>query len=348
MGWHPVLRRYYADPDLHDDASKIDSTLCDWFREVLVREAEAIRAAAQRCDSRVARAVRVLEAAQGHVVVTGMGKMGCVARKAAATLSSTGTPAIFLDPADAMHGSLGMVVSGSVLLALSNSGETREVLDLLPFMLRQKVATIAVTGSPGSALARHADVVLDSSVTSEADPDSIAPTSSSTVALAICDALAVTLMRLRGFTKEQFAIFHPGGHLGKKLLLKVTDVMHTQAKVPSVAGECSLGQAIATISEKNLGCVFVCDDQGTLEGIITDGDVRRTFAATASSSDNPLVRPSREFMTSSPATVAADELAAVAINVMEEKQISVLPVVGARKRIVGVVHLHDLIRSGLA
>jgi len=155
-------------------------------------------------------------------------------------------------------------------------------------------------------------------------------------------------MRLRGFTKEQFAIFHPGGHLGKKLLLKVSDVMHTQAKVPSVAADCTLGQAISTISDKKLGCVFVCDSQGVLEGIITDGDVRRTFEATANSSDNPLVRPSREFMTKSPSTVGADELAAAAMNVMEERQISVLPVVGESNRIVGVIHLHDLIRSGLA
>ncbi len=314
---------------------------------MLRHESAAIEAAAVRSGPEIAQAVSQLASVEGHVVVTGMGKMGCIARKAAATFSSTGTPAIFLDPADAMHGSLGTVTPGSVLLALSNSGETREVLDLLPFMLRHGVSIIAVTGSVESSLARHANLAIDASVTREADPESIAPTSSSTLALAICDALAVTLMRMRGFSKEQFAIFHPGGYLGKKLLLKVHDLMHAGDRIPLIASDATLGSAIATISQKGLGCVFVCDGTQLL-GVITDGDVRRTFEKTADNNDNPLMRPADEFMSRSPATIQSTDLAAAALELMEQQQITVLPVLDDANEVVGVVHLHDLIRSGLA
>jgi len=230
------------------------------------------------------------------LIVTGMGKMGCIARKAAGTFSSTGTPAIFLDPADAIHGGLGIVRKGDVVLALSNSGETSELLELLPFIVRQKLPIIAITGGATSSLAR----------------------------------------------------FHPGGNLGRKLLLKVSDLMHHGDAVPIVGDDCSLGEAVKMISQKNMGTVLVRGDNGCLGGILTDGDVRRIFESTADSQANPLGNPAKTFMTSDPTVAKADELAATALNKMESLQITVLPVLDSKQKIVGIIHMHDLIRGGLA
>ena len=315
---------------------------------MLDSESSAIAEAAQRCGAEIAAAVRAIAACEGRLIVTGMGKMGCIARKAAGTCSSTGTPAIFLDPADAIHGGLGIVRDGDVVLALSNSGETSELLALLPFLVRRKLPIIAVTGCAKSSLARQATTVIDSSVKAEADPDSLAPTNSSTVALACCDGLAVALMRMRGFTKDDFAIFHPGGNLGRKLLLKVSDLMHVEAEVPIVAEDCSLGEAVQMISQKNMGTVLVRDDAGCLKGILTDGDVRRIFERTADSQTNPLGESAVSFMTSDPTAASADELAASALNKMENLQITALPVLDDAKKIIGIIHMHDLIRGGLA
>ena len=325
-----------------------DSTIESWFVDVLAKESAAITNASKRVGPEVAAAVRTIALGEGRLIVTGMGKMGCVARKAAGTFSSTGTPALFLDPADAIHGGLGIVAAGDVVLAISNSGETSELLDVLPSMLRLKLPVIAVTGNVDSSLARLSTIVIDAGVESEADPDSLAPTNSSTVALACCDALAVALMRLRGFTKEDFAIFHPGGHLGRKLLLKVSDLMHSGDEVPTIISSTSLGDAIGKISEKKMGCVLVKCDADRLVGILTDGDVRRTFSMTADSNQNPLGELVSLYMTQSPSAIRPEELAAVALNVMESKQITALPVVNDDDTIAGVIHMHDLIRSGLA
>ena len=330
------------------DSEKSDSTIQSWFAEVLAKESAAIDQAAARVGGEVAAAVKAIANAEGRLIVTGMGKMGCIARKAAGTFSSTGTPAIFLDPADAMHGGLGIVGKGDTVLAISNSGETSELLNVLPSMLRLKLPVIAITGKVDSSLARLSSIVIDTSVDSEADPDSLAPTNSSTVALACCDALAVSLMRLRGFTKEDFAIFHPGGHLGRKLLLRVNDLMRVGEEVPTIDADHDLGDAIRMISEKKIGCVLIEDEHRRLSGILTDGDVRRTFTLTAKASENPLTDQVTRHMTQDPASITQDELAAVALNLMQSRQITVLLVVDKASAIVGVIHMHDLIRSGLA
>ena len=315
---------------------------------MLKSESSAIAAAAERAGAEIVESVRIISACEGRLIVTGMGKMGCIARKAAGTFSSTGTPAIYLDPADAIHGGLGIVRKGDVVLALSNSGETSELLELLPFIVRQKLPIIAVTGGAKSSLVRQASVVIDSSVESEADPDSLAPTNSSTVALACCDGLAVALMRLRGFSKDDFALFHPGGNLGRKLLLKVSDLMHDGDAVPIVSENCSLAEAVRMISQKNMGTALVQRDSGCLVGILTDGDIRRIFESTADSQSNPLDSPAKAFMTNDPTVTEPDELAASALNKMESLQITVLPVLDGEQKIVGIIHLHDLIRGGLA
>ncbi len=333
---------------MNPSAKESDSTINSWFTDVLKSESLAIAAAANRVGQEIAEAVEAIANSDGRLIVTGMGKMGCIARKAAGTFSSTGTPAIFLDPADALHGGLGIVGQDDVVLAISNSGETSELLQLLPFLLRKKLPLIAITGCPGSSLARQASVVIDASVEAEADPDSLAPTNSSTVALACCDGLAVTLMRLRGFTKEQFAIFHPGGHLGKKLLFQVSDLMHQGEKVPVVDADCTLGEAIRMISARKMGTVLIQSDDGFLKGILTDGDVRRVFESTADQQTNPLGEPVDSFMIQKPASISVEALAAVALNEMEQRQITVLPVLDADQKIVGIIHMHDLIRSGLA
>ena len=315
---------------------------------MLLQESTAISAAADRAGIEIAKAVRLAQNIKGRMVVSGMGKMGCIARKAAGTFSSTGTPAIFLDPADALHGGLGMVTADDVVLALSNSGETAELLELIPFFKRHRVAILAITGNPESSLAQRADIVIDASVEREADPDSLAPTTSSTVALACCDGLAVALMRLRGFTKEQFAIFHPGGHIGRKLLLTVRELMHSGEAVPCVPDTVTLGDAIRMISTKEMGTVLIDDGNEMLRGILTDGDVRRVFEATAERAANPLNDSVKQFMTANPTSVSVDAIAAQALAVMEERQITALPVVDQDNRIQGIIHMHDLIRSGLA
>jgi arabinose-5-phosphate isomerase len=333
---------------LNSSPQKNDSTIRGWFVDVLKSESAAIAEAAKRSGDEVAAAVRTISDCQGRLIATGMGKMGCIARKAAGTFSSTGTPAIFLDPADAIHGGLGVVGEEDVVLAISNSGETSELLELLPSFLRLRLPIIAVTGKTDSSLARQSSIVIDSSVTLEADPDSLAPTNSSSVALACCDGLAVALMRLRGFTKDEFAIFHPGGHLGRKLLLKVCDLMHVGDEIPIADSNCTLADSIGQISQKNMGTVLIAENSERLVGILTDGDVRRIFEQTADQNQNPLTEKVTGFMSSEPASIDADELAAVALNVMEEKQITVLPVLNSDKQIVGIIHMHDLIRSGLA
>ncbi len=312
--------------------------------EVLTGEADAIRAIAPRVRASAAQAVTLLEQHRGRIVIAGMGKMGWIGRKAAATFCSTGAPAIFLHPSEALHGDLGVVAREDVFLALSNSGETEELLSLLPHVKRLGLPIIAICGRSASRLAQLSDVLIDIHLEREAAPETPAPTASTTVCLAVCDALAVALMRRRGFTAEQFAIFHPGGHLGRKLLLTVEQLMHGRQRVPLVSPEARLRQVIPIIGEKGLGCAFVADVSGRLCGILTDGDLRRIFAAKA----NPLDEAVGELMTPHPRSIAANALAAEALQLLERHQITVLPVVDADQCIVGAIHLHDLVRAGLA
>lgn len=327
------------------DAPKpeLEQAELDLIRHVLKREAEALDRAATMVDGRVIDAVDLLHRCEGRVITTGMGKMGCVARKAAATFCSTGTPAYYLHPGEAVHGDLGIVGSTDTVLALSKSGETDELIQLLPFMRRFGVPIVAITGNGNSTLARHSDVVIPLNVESEADTIELAPTCSTTVALALCDALAVALMQRNGFTREQFAVFHPGGPLGKRLLLTVASVMH-QDGLPLVGPATMLKDTIVAMSAGRLGVALIVDQDQTLLGLITDGDLRRIVQR----SPNPFEVPVQEWMNREPTVCQPETLAVEAIRSMEERKITVLPVVDRGQRVVGAVHLHDLLRSGLA
>lgn len=314
------------------------------LREALAIEADAIRGVAAKVGASADRAVELLLGCAGRVIVTGMGKMGLVGRKIAATLASTGTPAVFLHPAEAYHGDLGIVTGEDVVLALSNSGQTEEVVNLLPHFKRLGAKVIALTGRPDSTLGGYADVTLDVGVEREACPLDIAPTASTTAALAMGDALAAALTARRGFTRDDYAIFHPGGSLGRKLLLAVGDLMHTGEALPLVAPDETLREAIVVISNKRLGTALVADETNRLLGVFTDGDLRRLFEK----QPDPLSRPMREIMTASPKATRPQTLAAEALRLMENAAITALPVVDDDGTVLGVLHIHDLLRAGLA
>ena len=304
-------------------------------------EAEALRALADRIAGPMAEAftaaVHCLFSCGGRVVVTGMGKSGLVARKIAATLSSTGTPALFLHPAEAVHGDLGMIVRGDVVLALSQSGETREIIDLLDTMKRLDVKLVAMTGESRSTLAQVADVALDCSVAKEACSLGLAPTASTTTMLALGDALAVALADKRGFKEEDFADLHPGGKIGKKLA-RVEKLMHTGDAIPRVAPDTPMTEVIYEMSRKKLGMTTVVDgDQ--LAGVLSDGDLRRLLERQGKSA---LDLKAGECMTRTPQTIAPNALATSALNVMEQRKITSLVVVDDERRLLGVIHLHDL------
>ena len=318
--------------------------------EVLKLEAAAVAEAGRRIKDNPCceQAVEKLVNCHGRILLTGMGKMGFVARKAAATLCSTGAPAIYLHPTEAIHGDLGIVTTDDVLIAMSNSGETAEILHIIEYMQRENVPVIALTGDLNSTLAVHSDVVLDCSVQREADDCSLAPTCSTTVTLAMADALAIALMKARGFSAEQFAIFHPGGSLGKKLLLRVDDVMHSGHDVPVADRDIPFGDALKLISEKKLGCLLVTDSEHRLIGIITDGDLRRHLIGAAGSIVDMMSGGLSDVISSSPATIKSGKLAAEAMQMIEERQITTLPVVDDDNKVLGLLHLHDLIKAGLA
>lgn len=324
-------------------------TISQQMAAVMNLEAQQLAASAERIadDRACGLALELMVKCTGRILLTGMGKMGLVARKTAATLCSTGAPAIYLHPTEAIHGDLGIVTPGDVLIAMSNSGQTAEVLEIVQFMQRISVPVIALTGNLNSALALYSNVVLNCHVQREADEFSLAPTCSTTVTLATGDALAIALMKARGFTAQQFAIFHPGGSLGKKLLLKVDDLMHAGDELPIAPQNVKFGQALQTIGEKKLGCLLVTDAQGQLAGIITDGDLRRYFASACGQIADMMAGGVEEVLTHNPATMASGKLAAEAIRLMEDRQITTLPVVGAGGEVLGLLHLHDLIRAGL-
>ena len=314
------------------------------LRKALAIECDAIRRAADRIGTRAERAVRLLHERSGRIIITGMGKAGIIGRKMAGTFTSTGAPAQFLHPAEAIHGDLGMVRSGDVVVAISNSGETEEIVALLPYLKGFGVAIIAMTGNVDSTLARNSDEVIDVSVAQEADPMGVAPTASTTAALAMGDALAAALVVLNGFDKEQYAAFHPGGSLGRALLFRVRDLMHRGDRLPMVRPECTLREAITVMSSKRLGALFIALPDGPLEGILTDGDLRRVFQREA----NPLEHPVADWMTRDPKTIRPDVLATEALRRMEDFAITVLPVVDDAGKPIAALHMHDLIQAGLA
>jgi arabinose-5-phosphate isomerase len=311
-------------------------------------EADAIHATATRLDAlAVQRAIGLLLSCQGQLVVTGVGKSGDIAQKIAATLTSTGTPAVFLHPSDAMHGGLGLVRAGDVVIAISNSGETDEICAMLPALLSRATPVIALTGNLRSTLARHAAVMLDASVDQEACPLNLAPTASTTVALALGDALALTLMQAKGLTPEDFAINHPAGRLGKRLTLRVADLLPVNGGNPAVGPDDSWMQVLAAITNGGDGAANVVDATGRLLGLITDGDLRRTVLKTAPEQLHAL--QARAIMTPGPTVATPDMLAYDALRLMEDRprQISVLPVVDETGACLGLLRLHDIVRSGL-
>jgi len=307
---------------------------------VLRLEGEAILGLIAKLDDRFELAVGVLSARAGRVIVTGMGKSGLIGRKIAATLASTGTPAYFLHPAEGVHGDLGMVARGDVVLALSNSGETEEVLAILPPLKRLGVPIVLLTGNPKSTLARQCEVVLDVGVAEEACPMNLAPTSSTTAALAVGDALAIALLELRGLRPEDYAALHPRGTLGWRALFRVADLMHTGEAIPVVRLDATLAQVVEEMTRKGLGVTTVVDERGQLAGVITDGDLRRMLGRGGSLG----ALRAGDVATRAPRTIRPDELAARALEMMEGR-ITSLIVAAEDGAIVGVVHLHDILRA---
>ena len=312
-------------------------------RRVLATEAEAVAALEHRLGSEFAQACRLLLACTGRIVVTGMGKSGHVAGKIAATLASTGSPAFFLHPAEAIHGDIGMITAADVVLALSNSGETDELVTILPVIKRLDVALIAMTGSRDSTLARYATVVLDVSVPAEACSLNLAPTASTTATLAMGDALAVAILEARGFTEEDFARSHPGGTLGRRLLLHVEDVMRKGDDVPAVEPGTTLSAGLLEMSRKGLGMTTIVDATRHVIGVFTDGDLRRVLDRQADVHATTM----SEVMTARPKVARPRMLAAEAVHLMEEYKITALPVVDDDGRLIGALNVHDLLRAGV-
>lgn len=325
-----------AVPDLSD------TQLADSGRRVFAIEGQALAAVAARLDGDFSAACRLMLEARGRVVCTGMGKSGHIARKIAATLASTGTPAFYVHPGEAAHGDLGMITDADVVLAISYSGESDEVLLLLPVLRRQGNKLIAMTGRSNSSMAREADVHLDVSVPIEACPLELAPTSSTTASLAMGDALAIALLEARGFTSDDFARSHPAGALGRRLLLHIADVMHSGDDVPRVLADASISEALVEMSRKRLGMTAVVDAEGKLLGLYTDGDLRRTLD---DSRVDLRVTRIAEVMTRTPKTIGSDALAVEAAQLMERHKIGGLLVVDADQRVVGALNIHDLLRA---
>jgi len=320
-----------------------NATLQQLGRAVIELEAEALTALVPRLNADFARACRLILDSQGRVVVTGMGKSGHIGGKIAATLASTGTPAFFVHPGEAQHGDLGMIQPQDVVIAISNSGETGEILTILPIIKRMGAKLIALTGNPKSSLAQQADAHLDAGVAKEACPLNLAPTSSTTAALALGDALAVALLKTRNFTPEDFARSHPGGKLGRRLLLYVRDVMHSGDRIPLVPDTASLREALLEMTGKGLGMTGVLDATGKLAGIYTDGDLRRTLNKGADVYNAKI----SDVMTRNPKTCRADQLAAEIVQLMEKHNINGLMVVDADQRVQGALNMGDLLRAGV-
>lgn len=312
-------------------------------KNVIRVEAEAVSKLESRIDNNFIQAVETIYNSKGRIIVTGMGKSGIIARKIVATMNSTGTPAIFLHPSDAVHGDLGIVRIDDVVICISKSGNTNEIQQLVPMFKRIGVSIISLLGNMDSKLAELSDIVLDTSVKEEACPFDLAPTASTTATLAFGDALAIALLEKRNFTLEEFALYHPGGILGKNLILKVEEIMISGNGVPNVKYNCSIRDVILEITSKRLGATCVVDDAGVLVGIITDGDLRRMLYRTTE-----FVNLAAEtIMTKNPKTIKQNTLAAVALNEMESYKITQLIVIDSEKKPIGMLHLHDLVKTGL-
>ncbi|HET6546490.1 MAG TPA: KpsF/GutQ family sugar-phosphate isomerase [Rhodanobacteraceae bacterium] len=325
-----------ANPLLDEEALRQSA------RAVIATEARAIEALHDRIDASFLRACQLMFECRGRVVVSGMGKSGHVARKIAATLASTGTPAFFVHPAEASHGDLGMITQKDVVLAMSNSGETDELLAILPLIKRQAIPLIVMTGKAASSLARIADVHLDVGVPAEACPLGLAPTASTTAALVMGDALAIALLEARGFTAEDFARSHPAGMLGRQLLLRISDIMHTGAQIPTIGPDASLSDALVEMTRKGLGMTAIIAGDQRIEGVFTDGDLRR---AVDDGDIDLRTTPVTRLMTRGAKTITADKLAIEAARLMEAHKIHALLVVDAENRIVGALNIHDLLRA---
>jgi arabinose-5-phosphate isomerase len=312
-------------------------------RKVLRIEGDSIEALRSRLGEEFVVAVDLLKTCRGRIVFAGMGKSGLVCRKIAATFASTGTPSLFLHPAEGGHGDLGMLAKGDVLVAVSNSGETQELIRLLPAVKRLGIPIISMTGGATSTLAARADIVLDISVTEEACPLNLAPTASTTVTIALGDALAVALLEARGFTEDDFALFHPVGALGRRLLT-ISEIMHVGEEIPRVDLGTTMKEALFEITSKQLGFTTVQDGDDMLLGIITDGDLRRSLER----GSDPLSLTAGEVMTHSPKVLNADALAAKALQLMESNKITNLVILGNDNRVAGVIHMHDILKAGIA
>ncbi|HTZ37699.1 MAG TPA: KpsF/GutQ family sugar-phosphate isomerase [Stellaceae bacterium] len=331
-----------ASLDSAADARERDGLALDLAvaRRVIGAESDGLRQLAGALDGAFAAALDLCAGAGGRVIVTGIGKSGHIARKIAATLASTGTPAQFVHPAEASHGDLGMIGAGDAVIALSNSGNSAELADIVAYSRRFKIPLVALTGDRRSALAEAADVVIALPAAAEACPMGLAPTTSTTMMLALGDALAIALLERRGFSSEDFQLFHPGGSIGRKLL-RVADIMHSGGEIPLARPHTPMGEAILTMTAKSFGCVGVCDAAGKLVGVITDGDLRRHMR------DDLLQATVDQVMTASPKTVRPDQLASEALALLNSSKITALIVV-ENQRPVGIVHFHDLLRAGVA
>lgn len=312
-------------------------------RRTLKLEIEALEEVLAQLDQDFIAACELILACQGRIIVTGMGKSGHIGHKIAATLASTGTPSFFMHPGEASHGDLGMVTRSDLVLALSNSGETNEVTSLLPLLKRLGIPIIGLTGAPQSTLAKEANVHLNASITREACPLNLAPTSSTTAALALGDALAIALLQARGFGPDDFAMSHPGGSLGRRLLLRVSDIMHSGDALPSVLITASLREALLEMTEKGLGFTCILDTDQNLLGVYTDGDLRRTLDQELDLRNLKVA----DVMTKSSKHIKADVLAAEAVLLMEENKISALPVMDNNQKVIGALNMHDLLKAGV-
>ncbi|MGB9808404.1 MAG: KpsF/GutQ family sugar-phosphate isomerase [Thermosulfidibacteraceae bacterium] len=321
-----------------------DREIIEEGRRVIGVEVEEVKRLVDRVDENFARAVRILAECKGRVVFTGMGKSGIIAKKIASTMASTGTPAFFLHPAEGIHGDLGMLTKHDVVVAISNSGNTKEVLEIIPVVKRLGLKLISLTGNPNSELARKSDVVINVGVEREACPLGLAPTSSTTATLVMGDALAMALLKVKGFKREDFAMVHPGGSLGKRLLLKVEDLMHIDDEIPKTRENASMEEVVIEISSKRLGITTVVDDYDKLLGVITDGDLRRLIERLGKALFDA---KAKDVMTRNPKTIKKDALATEALNIMEKYSITSLVVVDDEKKVIGVIHLHDILKAGL-
>ncbi len=323
-----------------------DETLIQSGLRTIQTEIEEIQRLESKLDHQFAKACQIILQTTGKVIVTGMGKSGHIGRKIAATLASTGTSAFFVHPGEASHGDMGMITENDAVIAISNSGTSSEIVTLLPLLKRLKTPIIAMTGNASSALATAADAHLDIGVDQEACPLDLAPTSSTTVTLVMGDAVAIALLEARGFTPEDFAFSHPGGALGKRLILRVRDVMHSGEQIPVVASDCILSEALLEMNRKGLGMTTVQDNDQRLQGIFTDGDLRRSLDK--NTGDTLLSTPICEIMTRAPKSVSSDMLAAEALNIMEQSAITSLVVQDADNSVAGIIHLHDILKAGVA